>query len=123
MIHAGHIELLKFAKKQGDELIVGIDSDRRVKEMKGETRPINSQILRKSVLEAIKYVDSVVVFDTKDEMEFLLLDQEIDVIIIGDDYMDKEVTGSQICEVMFFPRIPNLSTSSLVFKTTQQRDI
>ena len=54
VVHRGHIELFKFAKSQGNYLTVGIDTDRRIRENKGEGRPINTQLDRKYFLEAIK---------------------------------------------------------------------
>ena len=59
ILHKGHIELLKFAKSQGTKLIVAIDSDRRVKELKGDSRPINNEEDRRKVLETNRYVDEV----------------------------------------------------------------
>lgn len=63
ILHPGHISLLKFAKSLGDKLIVGINSDRAVKILKGPDRPINDEQTRKSVLESLDYVDEVVIFD------------------------------------------------------------
>ncbi len=63
VLHKGHIELLNFSKSLGDKLIVGINSDRATKELKGATRPINNEEDRKKVLESIKEVDEVVIFD------------------------------------------------------------
>jgi len=114
IIHAGHIELFRYAKSQGDELFVGIDSDERVRSLKGELRPINTQANRKSVLEAIKYIDAVFVFDSVSEMEKILIDNEVDLIVIGDEYKGKSITGEGICEVCFFKKIPGKSTTSII---------
>ena len=69
ILHRGHLELFKFAKSQGSFLVVGIDSDKRVKNNKGISRPINNQEDRKFFLECIKYIDKVVVFDSDYELE------------------------------------------------------
>lgn len=114
LIHHGHIALFEFGKSQGDTLYVGIDSDLRVKELKGENRPVNNQEDRRRVLESIRYVDKVFIFNTKEEMERILIENGIDLIVIGDDYLGKEVTGSHLCEVRFFPKIPNISSSSIL---------
>jgi len=114
IIHAGHIELFRYAKSQGNELFVGIDSDERVRSLKGELRPINTQANRKSVLEAIKYIDAVFVFDSVSEMEKILIDNEVDLIVIGDEYKGKSITGEEICEVCFFEKIPGKSTTSII---------
>lgn len=116
ILHTGHIELLKFAKSKGDFLFVGIDSDNRVKNLKGEKRPINSQWDRKKMLESIKYVDKVFIFDDEHSMEEILIDNKIDLIVIGDEYTDKKVTGSRFCEISFFKKIPGKSTSNLINK-------
>lgn len=63
ILHPGHVSLLKFARSLGDKLIVGINSDRAVKIIKGPDRPINNENTRKSVLESLDYVDEVVIFD------------------------------------------------------------
>jgi len=114
IIHAGHIELFRYAKSQGNELFVGIDSDERVRSLKGELRPINTQADRKSVLEAIKYIDAVFVFDSVSEMEKILIDNGVDLIVIGDEYKGKSITGEGICEVCFFKKIPGKSTTSII---------
>ena len=116
ILHTGHIELLKFAKSKGDFLFVGIDSDKRVKNLKGEKRPINSQWDRKKMLESIKYVDKVFIFDDEHNMEEILIDNKIDLIVIGDEYADKKVTGSRFCEISFFKKIPDKSTTNLIDK-------
>ena len=63
IIHPGHIEVLEFAKSLGGKLVVGINSDRAVKLLKGQGRPINSESARKKVLESLRFVDQVVIFD------------------------------------------------------------
>jgi rfaE bifunctional protein nucleotidyltransferase chain/domain len=115
ILHIGHIELFKFAKSLGDILIVGIDSDTRVKSLKGDQRPVNNQKDRKSFLESISYVKEVVVFDTENELRQLLRNFNVDSIVVGDDYKDRFVLGSDlVSSVIFFPKIPNKSTSNIV---------
>ena len=116
IVHVGHIELLKYARGQGDSLFVGIDSDERVKKLKGEKRPINNQIWRKEVLESIKYVDKVFIFNSKEEMISILTREGIDLIVVGEDYKNREVTGSGICPVKFFDKIPGISSTSILEK-------
>jgi len=114
IIHAGHMELFRYAKSQGDTLFVGIDSDERVRSLKGESRPINSQADRKSVLEAIRYIDKVFIFDSVSEMEKILTNNNVDLIVIGDEYKGRPITGEGICEVCFFEKIPGKSTTSII---------
>ena len=68
ILHVGHIALLEYARSLGDQLLVCIDSDRRVKELKGESRPINNQYDRIRMLCALRCVDMVWVFDTKEKL-------------------------------------------------------
>ena len=69
LLHRGHIELFQYAKKLGKYLIVAIDSDSRVKELKGSSRPINNQFDRMFMLLSIKYVDEVKIFSNQNELE------------------------------------------------------
>lgn len=118
IIHAGHIELFKYAKSLGQYLYVGIDNDYRVKKLKGDKRPINNEILRKSVLSAIKYIDGIEIFSSDNELEDAIKKLNIDTIVVGDDYKNKSVIGSNFVEnVIFFPKIQNLS-SSFIYEST-----
>lgn len=115
VLHPGHIELLKYARSLGDYLIVAIDSDRKVAEMKGPERPIFSQTDRSTMLSAIRYVDVVHVFDTKKELEDLLESITPDIMVVGSDWQNKEVVGSQYAkEVRFFDRIGSFSTTRTI---------
>lgn len=87
LLHAGHVSFLKEARELGDRLIVGCNSDRSVKELKGNTRPINNQEDRKAVLEAVRWVDEVKIFDEKDACDFLELIKP-DIYVKGGDYSD-----------------------------------
>lgn len=115
VLHRGHIELLKFAKSQGTFLIVGIDTDERIKEMKGIFRPFNNQEDRLFFLESIRYVDHVEFFNTDEELERKLLYFNPDVMVVGSDYRDKKVIGSQHAkELLFFDRIKGYSTTKIL---------
>ncbi len=117
ILHRGHLELFKFAKSQGSFLVVGIDSDRRVKINKGDDRPVNNQEDRKFFLECIKYIDKVVVFDSDYELQTCISLHNIDYLIVGSDYKNKKVIGSQYAkEVIFFDRIGNYSTTNILEK-------
>ena len=115
VLHPGHIELLKYARSFGDYLIVAIDSDRKVAEMKGSERPIFSQYDRTVMLKAIRYVDVVHVFDTKEDLEQLLESIQPDIMVVGSDWKGKEVVGSQYAKsVRFFDRIGGYSTTKTI---------
>ena len=115
LLHPGHIELLKYARSFGDYLIVAIDSDRKVAEMKGPSRPIFSQGDRSNMLSSIRYVDVVHVFDTKEELEDLLESIKPDTMVVGSDWKGKEVVGSHYAKsVRFFDRQGEYSTTKTI---------
>ena len=121
ILHPAHIEMLKYAKSLGDTLVVGIDSDERVKEKKGKLRPINSSKDRKQMLLAIRYVDEVYVFDDDKQLKSLVKKFEPDIMIVGSDWMEKPVIGSEYAkEVKFFERIPEYSTSKTIESITNR---
>jgi rfaE bifunctional protein nucleotidyltransferase chain/domain len=115
VLHRGHFEMFKYAKSLGDELIVGIDSDDKVKKDKGPNRPHNNVEDRKFALECIKYIDEVVVFDTRQDLEDKIRQRSPDIMIVGSDWKEKEVVGEQYCtELKFFDRIQGYSTTNIL---------
>jgi D-beta-D-heptose 7-phosphate kinase/D-beta-D-heptose 1-phosphate adenosyltransferase len=113
ILHVGHIALLDYAKSLGDQLVVGIDSDDRVRLLKGSDRPINSQVERGTILSALKSVDEVFVFDTDDELRSLI--QACDIMVKGSDYRDKPIVGQEICkQIVFFERLNGYSTTNKI---------
>lgn len=120
ILHRGHLELLNWAKSQGDHLVVGIDSDRRVKSLKGESRPINSEEQRKFMLLNLKAVDEVKVFDSDSELESMIKSIKPDIMVVGSDWKDKSVIGSYYSsKLIFFDRIDGYSTTGIVEKITK----
>ncbi len=116
VLHRGHIEILKYASSFGT-LRVGIDDDNRVMEMKGSERPINKLCDRIFLMESIKYVDSVVRFSNKKELEDHIRCWDPYYIIVGSDYRDKEVIGSEFAQnILFFDRICDYSSSDVIKK-------
>jgi D-beta-D-heptose 7-phosphate kinase/D-beta-D-heptose 1-phosphate adenosyltransferase len=114
VLHLGHVKLLEFASSLGD-LRVGIDSDKRVKELKGEDRPFNNTDDRKSMLSSLKYVNDVVVFDSREEMLKLIKEWKPDYMVVGSDYECKEVIGGELAnELIFFDRIDEYSTTKIL---------
>jgi len=83
LLHEGHIALINYAKTLGDELAIAIDSDERVKRLKGEDRPINTQQERSTLLINLKSVNDVYIFDTDEELEYLVSIH--DVMVKGSD--------------------------------------
>ena len=115
LLHRGHIELLNYAKSLGDYVCVGIDTDDRVREMKGPTRPIYNQNERKFFLENLKSVDEVRFFSNDSELEGLVKSVKPDIMIVGSDWKDKSVIGSYwAAELIFFDRIAEYATAKTV---------
>jgi rfaE bifunctional protein nucleotidyltransferase chain/domain len=115
ILHPGHVELFKVAKSLGDRLIVGVDEDEKVRKDKGEDRPINSLCFRKTMLESIKYIDVVLPFGSKLELEQLIELYSPDILLVGGDWRNGEVVGRQFTkEVKFFNRVGNYSTTKII---------
>jgi D-beta-D-heptose 7-phosphate kinase/D-beta-D-heptose 1-phosphate adenosyltransferase len=115
LLHVGHIRLLQFAKDCGDYLVVGINSDESVKKLKGENRPIVWEQDRKEILQAIRWVDDVIIFNDYTPYE-LIKNIQPDIIVKGEDWKGKRVVGEDIAHVMFFPFVQGHSTTNLVDK-------
>ena len=115
ILHRGHLELLNYAKSLGDFLLVGIDSDDRVKEKKGPTRPIYNQGERKFFLENLKAVDSVDIFSNNIELESMIKSFKPNIMVIGSDWKDKSVIGSHYAaKLIFFDRIGDYATTRTI---------
>ena len=117
IIHRGHLDLLKYAKSLGTHLVVGIDSDSRVREMKGEERPVNTQEDRKFMLESLRWVDEVYVFDCDAELGILIGKVDPHTMIVGEEYKDKTVIGHRPeIHLKFFPKTGEYSTTFTLLK-------
>ncbi|MBT7371180.1 MAG: D-glycero-beta-D-manno-heptose 1-phosphate adenylyltransferase, partial [Gammaproteobacteria bacterium] len=120
ILHAGHVDYLTEAKKEGDRLIVAINSDESVQKLKGEGRPINSLDRRMTMLAGLTAVDWVVSFE-KDTPESLLEQIQPDVLVKGGDYGIDQVVGADIVrnaggEVKVLSLVEDCSTSAIVEK-------
>ena len=115
ILHRGHIELFRYAKSLGNWLVVGVDTDERVRSSKGYSRPFNTIEDRVAMLQSIKYIDEVRVFDSNEELDTQVLLSGAKVMVVGSDYKDKEVIGSRHAqEVIFFDRISGYSTTKIL---------
>ena len=97
VIHRGHIEYLEFCKAQGDVVVVGLNSDKSVKTIKGPERPINNQHDRAAVLAALEVVDYITVFDEPDPLN-LIKKIKPDILVKGEDWAEKGVVGREFVE-------------------------
>lgn len=116
VLHPGHIALLNTARSYGDYLIVAIDTDRRVKELKGDKRPINCQQDRSIMLSNLKAVDIVEFFDSTEELIEIMEMYKPDVYVKGSDWKhDKGSTAEQYCkQVIYYDRVGNYSTTNTI---------
>lgn len=97
VIHSGHVHYLSEAKKLGDILIIGLNTDDSVKRLKGDNRPINNQFDRAIVLDALKPVDIVVFFDEDTPLELIKIINP-DVLVKGADYKIEEIVGAEFVQ-------------------------
>ena len=115
ILHRGHIELLEYAKGLGEFLLVCIDTDRRVKELKGENRPINNQADRAFMLQGLKCVDAVWTFDSEEDLERICKMYQPDVMVKGSDYEGKRIVGAEHCkEIKFVELVNGYSTTNII---------
>jgi len=121
ILHRGHLELFKYGASLGDNLIVAIDSDRKVKETKGPHRPVNNIEDRKFMLSCLRYIDRVVVFDSTEELENLVRINAPDVMIVGSDWRGKTIIGATHAkEIRYFERIDGYSTTKIIESITDR---
>ena len=115
ILHRGHMELFKFANMLGDQLMVGLDTDSKVKEDKGEGRPINSLRDRMFMLQAIKYIHGLTYFGSAIDLEECIMLYSPDIIVVGSDWKGKTIVVEQYAkEVVFFDRVGDYSTTNLL---------
>jgi D-beta-D-heptose 7-phosphate kinase/D-beta-D-heptose 1-phosphate adenosyltransferase len=93
ILHVGHIRYLSEAKSLGDILVIGINSDKSVKELKGPSRPINSLSDRALILSELRYVDYVISFEEQTPLELIKIIMP-DILVKGGDYTVETVVGS-----------------------------
>jgi D-beta-D-heptose 7-phosphate kinase/D-beta-D-heptose 1-phosphate adenosyltransferase len=114
ILHHGHFRMIEYASSLGF-LRIGIDSDYRIKEMKGKDRPFHNQNERFYNLKSIKGVDGVHMFNTNNELIELIKLYKPDIFVIGSDYKDKPIIGSEyVKEIRYFDRIETFSTTKIL---------
>jgi D-beta-D-heptose 7-phosphate kinase/D-beta-D-heptose 1-phosphate adenosyltransferase len=113
VLHNGHFKMINYAASLG-KLIIGIDGDNRVKELKGSGRPYHNQSERKYNLLSINGVYDVLIFENEKQLIDFLKKNNPDYFVIGSDYKDKKIIGSEYAkEMIYFDRI-NFSTTEIL---------
>ena len=117
ILHAGHIECLKFAKSLGGRLVVGINDDRSIRELKGEGRPVTSERDRKAILQSIKHVDEVVIFEGTTPAK-IIRELNPNVIVKGGEFTADQIRERDSIppeiEIKIFPLMPGFSSTNIV---------
>ena len=116
ILHPGHIELFKVGASLGKKLIVATDTDEKIRKDKGAFKPVNNLCDRISMLQAIKYIDEVLYFNTREELEGLIKLYMPDILLLGDDWQGGDVVGKEYArQIRFLPRL-NYSTTEIITK-------
>jgi D-beta-D-heptose 7-phosphate kinase/D-beta-D-heptose 1-phosphate adenosyltransferase len=119
IVHSGHLALLNYARSLGDYLIVAIDSDRRVKELKGAGRPVNTQAERQELLSNLRSVNEVRIFDSDQELVDIIA--ECAIMVKGSDYRGRPIVGQHVIpDIVFFERIHGFSTTEKIQHITNR---
>jgi len=115
ILHPGHIQLFKVARSLGDKVIVATDTDEKIKKDKGDHKPVNDLKYRVAMLESIKYIDVVLTFGDRPELEGLIQLYNPDILILGDDWRYGDVVGREHAkEVRFLPRVGGYASSNTI---------
>ena len=122
LLHKGHIDLLSNAAGFGDKLFVGLNSDKSVKKLKGDSRPVQNEKIRAQKLLELKYVNHVIIFEDLTPKE-LIYAISPDVLVKGGDYKKNEIVGAKhviSCGgvVKIVPLTPGFSTTSIIEKSS-----
>lgn len=113
VFHIGHINILKRAKEYGDYLIVGVSSDELNFKKKGR-HPIYKEKDRVEIISSLTFVDEVFIEDSLELKKKYILEHKADLLIMGDDWQGRFDWVSDICDVIYLPRTPSISTTEII---------
>jgi rfaE bifunctional protein nucleotidyltransferase chain/domain len=118
LLHVGHIRYLRSAKKLGDILVIGLNTDRSVKTIKGDKRPVLSEKERAEILAALEFVDYVVLFDETDPFQLIQI-LKPHILVKGADWPKRRIIGRKIVEelggrVVRIPLVPGASSTGII---------
>ncbi|GFD93588.1 glycerol-3-phosphate cytidylyltransferase [Alteromonas sp. KUL156] len=113
VLHIGHIRILKRAKACGDHLTVGLSSDQLNLDKKGRS-PIYSYSSREELLSSLRFVDDVFMEESLEKKRDYIIQHKADVLVMGNDWEGKFDEFKDICEVIYLPRTPSISTTEII---------
>jgi glycerol-3-phosphate cytidylyltransferase len=113
VFHVGHIRVLQRARALGDRLVVGVSADALNVAKKGRA-PVYTQDERMEIVASLKVVDEVFVEESLEEKRDYILRYHADVLVMGDDWAGKFDWVSDVCEVVYLPRTPSVSTTGII---------
>lgn len=124
ILHKGHVDYLAQAADLGQRLIIGLNSDRSVKEIKGQNRPLQNEESRQTIIAGLHFVDAVIIFDEPTPYELISAIQP-DYLVKGKDYKAEDVVGYDIVknrggDVITIELTPGYSTSSIIARAIDQ---
>jgi D-beta-D-heptose 7-phosphate kinase/D-beta-D-heptose 1-phosphate adenosyltransferase len=115
VLHLGHLSLLNHSRSLGNKLFVGLDSDRRVSEKKGPSRPINNVYERQQMLLNLKAVGEVMIFDTDEELRMLVKQIRPGIMVVGSDWEGMPIIGSEFAkQLVYYSRIDGYSSTQKI---------
>lgn len=126
VLHDGHLKLIRHGRlladsytsmrsgSEGSTLLIAIDSDRRVAELKGPTRPVNSASERSNMLSELRSVDRVVIFDNEDELRGIIKSLQPVVMVKGSEYQGQRIVGEDLVDQVYFVQRSAHSSTKLI---------
>jgi glycerol-3-phosphate cytidylyltransferase len=126
LLHPGHIAMFQLCKNQCDKLIVGLQTDPTIDRPDTKNKPVQTMFERYLQLEAIKYIDQIIPYDTEADLSNLLGVIDIDVRFVGEDHINDQITGQLICdqrgvEIIFTERYHDWSSTELRDRINESR--
>ena len=113
VLHVGHIRILKRARSYGDHLTVGLSSDQLNMNKKGRN-PVYPYTSREELLTSMRFVDAVFMEESLEQKRQYILDHQADALVMGNDWEGKFDEFKDICEVIYLPRTPSVSTTEII---------
>ena len=120
ILHLGHVDYLEKARQAGSKMIVGVNADSSVRQLKGPSRPVNNEYARARILASLEFVDLVIIFEEETPLE-LINALFPDVLVKGDDYSIETIVGAKEVianggKVTTIPLVPSYSTTNIIQK-------